>query len=259
MRYRQPPQRSAVPDDRGERRRRRAARGADRRPVGIRAAVDRARDRRRVPDAAHVPRDRTGGRGACASRTTRRPIARSTSGYSAATSSSVTTSTASSAPARPRSAQSGRRSGGRAARARDARGRHGRRRAPDMTTRVRELVVMLLGTGTCTIDRVAQHLGVDRRTIHRHLPARARPSPAWSSRAARARGALREGAPALAGGGVVAARFLRAERVLPLVPAAVQRPSLETARARRRLGSRGHAPPSVLRQRSGVRTSPGRS
>jgi AraC-like DNA-binding protein len=39
----------------------------------------------------------------------------------------------------------------------------------DMVTRVRELVVMLLGTGTCTIDRVAQHMGIDRRTIHRHL------------------------------------------------------------------------------------------
>ncbi len=40
---------------------------------------------------------------------------------------------------------------------------------PDMITRVRELVVKLLGTGTCTLDRVAQHLGIDRRTIHRHL------------------------------------------------------------------------------------------
>jgi len=34
---------------------------------------------------------------------------------------------------------------------------------------VRALVVMLLGTGACTIDRAAQHLGVDRRTIHRRL------------------------------------------------------------------------------------------
>jgi len=34
---------------------------------------------------------------------------------------------------------------------------------------VRGLVVALLGTGTCTIDRAAQHLGVDRRTIHRRL------------------------------------------------------------------------------------------
>jgi AraC-like DNA-binding protein len=42
-------------------------------------------------------------------------------------------------------------------------------RTPDMATRVRELVVMLLGGGTCTVDRVAQHLGIDRRTIHRHL------------------------------------------------------------------------------------------
>ena len=42
-------------------------------------------------------------------------------------------------------------------------------KAADMSTRVRELVVMLLGTGTCTIDRVAQHLGIDRRTVHRRL------------------------------------------------------------------------------------------
>ena len=39
----------------------------------------------------------------------------------------------------------------------------------DMTARVRELVVGLLGTGRCTIDVAAQHLGVSRRTIHRHL------------------------------------------------------------------------------------------
>ena len=41
--------------------------------------------------------------------------------------------------------------------------------ADDMSREVREQVVMLLGTGPCTIERVAQHLGVDRRTIHRRL------------------------------------------------------------------------------------------
>jgi AraC-like DNA-binding protein len=40
-----------------------------------------------------------------------------------------------------------------------------------MAAQVRDLVVLLLGTGTCTIERVAQHLGVDRRTVHRHLLA----------------------------------------------------------------------------------------
>jgi AraC-like DNA-binding protein len=34
---------------------------------------------------------------------------------------------------------------------------------------VRALVVDLVGSGACTIDRAAQHLGVDRRTIHRRL------------------------------------------------------------------------------------------
>ena len=41
--------------------------------------------------------------------------------------------------------------------------------ANDASREVRELIVTLLGTGSCTIDRVAQHMGVDRRTIHRHL------------------------------------------------------------------------------------------
>ena len=39
----------------------------------------------------------------------------------------------------------------------------------DMSAKVRELVVKLLSTGQCTIDVTAQHLGVNRRTIHRHL------------------------------------------------------------------------------------------
>ena len=43
------------------------------------------------------------------------------------------------------------------------------RGAIDTTGRVRELVLGLLGTGQCTIDLVAQHLGVDRRTVHRRL------------------------------------------------------------------------------------------
>jgi AraC-like DNA-binding protein len=34
---------------------------------------------------------------------------------------------------------------------------------------VRELIVSLLGSGRCTIDLVAQHLGIDRRTVHRRL------------------------------------------------------------------------------------------
>jgi AraC-like DNA-binding protein len=41
--------------------------------------------------------------------------------------------------------------------------------ADDVSREVRELIVMLLGAGPCTIERVAQHMGVDRRTIHRRL------------------------------------------------------------------------------------------
>jgi AraC-like DNA-binding protein len=34
---------------------------------------------------------------------------------------------------------------------------------------IRRLVVSLLQSGECSIEAVAQHLGVDRRTIHRRL------------------------------------------------------------------------------------------
>jgi AraC-like DNA-binding protein len=40
---------------------------------------------------------------------------------------------------------------------------------PTTTTRVRELVELLLPTGRCSVDQVARSLGVDRRTVHRHL------------------------------------------------------------------------------------------
>lgn len=35
--------------------------------------------------------------------------------------------------------------------------------------RVRELIELLLPTGRCSVDQVARSLGVDRRTVHRHL------------------------------------------------------------------------------------------
>jgi AraC-like DNA-binding protein len=39
---------------------------------------------------------------------------------------------------------------------------------------VRRLVVSLLGTGACNIEATAQHLGVDRRTVHRRLTSEGR-------------------------------------------------------------------------------------
>lgn len=38
-----------------------------------------------------------------------------------------------------------------------------------ITDKVRDLVCALLPTGRCSIDVVSQHLGLDRRTLHRHL------------------------------------------------------------------------------------------
>ncbi len=132
--------------------------------------------------------------------------------------------------------------------------------ARDMSDRVREQVVTLLGTGQCTIERVAQNLGVDRRTIHRQL---SRKGETFSAIVDAVRTELAERHLKEPGRSVtevsVAVGLRRAQRVLPLVPAAVQRPALETACAPRRLGRRGHASPWVLRHRSGVRTSPGRS
>jgi AraC-like DNA-binding protein len=37
--------------------------------------------------------------------------------------------------------------------------------------RVRQLIVLLLPRGLCRVEVVAQHLGVDRRTVHRKLEA----------------------------------------------------------------------------------------
>ena len=39
------------------------------------------------------------------------------------------------------------------------------------TQRARQIVMMLLPSGLCSVDRVAQHLGMHRRTLNRHLAA----------------------------------------------------------------------------------------
>lgn len=43
------------------------------------------------------------------------------------------------------------------------------RPAHSITEQVRELVWVLIPTGRCSVEVVAQHLGLDRRTLHRHL------------------------------------------------------------------------------------------
>lgn len=45
------------------------------------------------------------------------------------------------------------------------------RRSRSTSERVSELIVLLLPTGACAADRVARHLGCDRRTMHRRLAA----------------------------------------------------------------------------------------
>ena len=43
--------------------------------------------------------------------------------------------------------------------------------AASMSERVSELIVRLLPGGHCSVDSVAKHLGIDRRTVHRRLQA----------------------------------------------------------------------------------------
>jgi AraC-like DNA-binding protein len=43
------------------------------------------------------------------------------------------------------------------------------RRTGRLSDKVEDLVVALLPDGVCTVERVAQHLGMDRRTLHRRL------------------------------------------------------------------------------------------
>ena len=41
----------------------------------------------------------------------------------------------------------------------------------ELAQQAREIVRMLLPSGLCSLDRVAQHLGMHRRTLNRHLAA----------------------------------------------------------------------------------------
>jgi len=63
---------------------------------------------------------------------------------------------------------------------------------PDMTLaeKVRWLVRDMLPLGRCSVEKVAQHLGVDRRTVHRHL---AQSGETFSSLVDDVRGELAEG------------------------------------------------------------------
>ena len=63
---------------------------------------------------------------------------------------------------------------------------------PDMTLadKVRRLVREMLPLGRCSVEKVAQHLGVDRRTVHRHLAQR---GETFSSLVDDVRGELAEG------------------------------------------------------------------
>jgi AraC-like DNA-binding protein len=46
-------------------------------------------------------------------------------------------------------------------------------RGVTLRDKVRDLVMVLLPDGVCSVERVAQHLGMDRRTLHRRLTVEA--------------------------------------------------------------------------------------
>jgi len=46
-----------------------------------------------------------------------------------------------------------------------------RERSVELSDKVGDLIVALLPDGACSVERVAQHLGMDRRTLHRRLAA----------------------------------------------------------------------------------------
>ena len=101
-------------------------------------------------------------------------------------------------------------------------------REPDMINSVRELIVQLLGTGTCTIDRVAQHLGIDRRTIHRRLAHEGRAFPAWSRRCG---GSSRNATSATPTGAWRRSRYCWAFRRQPGFPAGTGSTSRQSRRS----------------------------
>ena len=96
---------------------------------------------------------------------------------------------------------------------------------------VRQLIVALLPSGRCSATVVARHLGVDRRTVHRHLT---RDGWTFNSildevRRELAERYLAEGAHTMSQC-VGAIGFCRAERVLAMVCAPLQGYPFEPAR-----------------------------
>ena len=92
-----------------------------------------------------------------------------------------------------------------------------------MSDRVHQLVVLLLPRGLCRVEVVAQHLGVDRRTVARRLADEQTSFSALVNDLRRDLfGALPEGWRALADRSVGAARLLGIERFLALASAAVR-------------------------------------
>ena len=92
-----------------------------------------------------------------------------------------------------------------------------------LSERVRQLVVLLLPRGLCRVEVVAQHLGIDRRTVARRLADEQTSFSARRQRiAARPVRALPRRRRAHSDRSFGAARVLRTERVLALASAAVR-------------------------------------
>ena len=121
-------------------------------------------------------------------------------------------------------------------------------RAATSRDRVKELVEFLLPLGKCTMDHIASTLGVDRRTLHRHLAEEGESfsSLLYSTRADPGR-ALPRQRPVLDDRHRSAARVHRTERLLTVVPPAVRHQSQRLA---------GHEPELTAALGSRPRRSP---
>jgi AraC-like DNA-binding protein len=225
--HRPQPQRGAVHHARGSRRGRRAARGGHRRERRRGAPVDRARDRRGVPLVGAVLGP------------TWRPL-RVCFAHDAPADRSVHLRVfgpavefghdfngivfrRSDLDARNPNADPAM-----ASFAQQILDQRGRGAAGDVRGAVRDQVMLLLGSGGCSVELVARHLGVDRRTIHRRLAAE---GETYSGVVDAVRGelALRYLGPRRANArrSVDAARVRRAERLHTLVPQALRRRAVE--------------------------------
>ncbi len=137
--------------------------------LGFGAPGKRTRAGGAVPDIAHVSRRRLEAAQRLCFRMQRRPALPPTSAYLAPTSNSARNSTVSSASAPISMRPSRPTMSGMAPFVRNYLDAMLAQSQATMGEQIRQWVTIMLPMAECSIERAAAHLGVDRRTVHRHL------------------------------------------------------------------------------------------